>query len=77
MSAGNAETFDGNVKVDDSLKKLGLASLVDTLPGMEIALMPHQVIGVAWMLTKEKEKGAMGGILADEMGLGKVSTRLN
>ena len=34
-------------------------------------LMPHQVIGVAWML--DKEQGPLkGGILSDEMGLGKV-----
>lgn len=39
---------------------------------MDVALMPHQVLGVAWML--DKENGAVqGGCLADEMGLGKVS----
>ncbi|TCD64091.1 hypothetical protein EIP91_004563 [Steccherinum ochraceum] len=72
LSAGNAENFDGNATVDVSLKKLGLDSLVHTLPGMEVALMPHQVIGVAWMLNKENEKTHMGAILADEMGLGKT-----
>ena len=39
---------------------------------MKIRLMPHQAIGVAWML--DKEKTLNGGILADEMGLGKVSS---
>jgi hypothetical protein len=39
---------------------------------MNITLLPHQVIGLAWML--DKEQGAdKGGIMADEMGLGKVS----
>ena len=37
--------------------------------------MPHQAIGVAWMLEKEKKLG--GGILADEMGLGKVLVTLH
>lgn len=38
---------------------------------MEVALMPHQAIGVAWMVEKEKSI-IKGGILADDMGLGKV-----
>lgn len=72
ISAGNAEQFDGNACVDDALQKLGLSALYRPLPGMEVALMPHQVIGVAWMI--EKEKGhERGGCMADEMGLGKVS----
>ena len=32
---------------------------------------PHQVIGVKWMLEREKEE-PKGGILCDEMGLGKT-----
>lgn len=36
-----------------------------------MALMPHQTIGVAWMLNKEKSK-LQGGCLGDDMGLGKV-----
>ncbi|THH32586.1 hypothetical protein EUX98_g1602 [Antrodiella citrinella] len=71
MSAGNAENFDGNARLDEALKTLNLKNLVDPLPGMEVALMPHQVIGVAWMLAKEKSANS-GGILADEMGLGKT-----
>lgn len=71
LAAGNAEQFDGNASVDSALQKLGLPALYLPLPGMEVALMPHQVIGVAWML--EKEKGdEKGGCMADEMGLGKV-----
>ncbi|KAH8097049.1 SNF2 family N-terminal domain-containing protein [Cristinia sonorae] len=71
MNAGNAENFDGNATLDQALQKLGLDSLVRPLPGMEIPLMPHQAIGVAWMLNKEAGPNK-GGILADEMGLGKT-----
>ncbi|KAI0313327.1 SNF2 family N-terminal domain-containing protein [Amylostereum chailletii] len=71
VDAGNAELFDGNVKVGDALRKLGLPDLVSLLPGMTVALMPYQAIGVAWML--ERERGTLkGGCLADEMGLGKT-----
>lgn len=73
VAAGNSEQFDGNESVDKALEKLNLRDLYTPLPGMQVALMPHQVIGVAWML--EKERSAMkGGALADEMGLGKVSS---
>ncbi|KAI0790352.1 SNF2 family N-terminal domain-containing protein [Abortiporus biennis] len=71
LAAGNAEQFDGNASVDQALKKLGLKDLFHTLPGMEVALMPHQAIGVAWMLNKEKSTDK-GGVMADEMGLGKA-----
>ena len=71
LAAGNAESFDGNASVEEALAKLGLKELYTPLPGMQVALMPHQAIGVAWML--EKERGEQqGGILADEMGLGKT-----
>jgi len=71
VAAGNVETFDGNASMDKALKHLGLKNLNDKLPGMEVSLMAHQVLGVAWML--EREKGIfLGGCLADEMGLGKV-----
>lgn len=39
------------------------------LPGMEVQLLPHQIIGVSWLLRQERESGLKGGILADEMGL--------
>ncbi|KIJ39030.1 hypothetical protein M422DRAFT_175767 [Sphaerobolus stellatus SS14] len=71
LDAGNAELFDGNASVDKALEKLGLRKLGENLPFMNISLMPHQVIGVAWMLEQEKGKN-QGGILADEMGLGKT-----
>jgi len=36
---------------------------------MEVRLLPHQIIGVSWMVRQERESGLKGGILADEMGL--------
>jgi hypothetical protein len=67
--AGNSDYFDGDAKVEASLKALGLPNLSTLLPGMEVALMPHQVIGVDWMLKQEACATRRGGILADEMGL--------
>ena len=67
--AGNSDYFDGDAKVEASLKALGLPNLSTLLPGMEVALMPHQVIGVDWMLKQERAETRRGGILADEMGL--------
>ncbi|KAF9451016.1 hypothetical protein P691DRAFT_773496 [Macrolepiota fuliginosa MF-IS2] len=57
--------------VENAIGKLGLLSKQDYLPGLEVRLLAHQVIGVAWML--EQERGPhRGGILADDMGLGKT-----
>ncbi|KAK0496238.1 hypothetical protein EDD18DRAFT_1388276 [Armillaria luteobubalina] len=70
IEAGNAEQFDGNASVNEGLQKLGLDSITSLLPGMEVPLMPHQVIGVAWMAEKEKSN-LKGGLLGDDMGLGK------
>lgn len=39
---------------------------------MMVELMPHQIIGVAWMSQQEK-RPERAGMLADDMGLGKVS----
>ncbi|KAF9071904.1 SNF2 family N-terminal domain-containing protein [Rhodocollybia butyracea] len=71
VEAGNSENFDHNATVEKALEKLGLASLHTPLSGMEVDLMAHQAIGVAWMVEKEKSSFA-GGCLADEMGLGKT-----
>ncbi|KAF5337985.1 hypothetical protein D9758_014335 [Tetrapyrgos nigripes] len=57
--------------VRTALQRLGLQGPEDILPGMDIRLLPHQAIGVAWMLDREKSKDK-GGILADDMGLGKT-----
>lgn len=72
LAAGNAEAFDENVNVNECLRKLGLRNMASLLPGMEVPLMPHQIIGVSWMLDREANKHAKGGILGDDMGLGKV-----
>jgi len=71
-NAGNTEQFDTNVTVQDAVKKLGLPNSETAFKDMTIVLMPHQLIGVSWMLEKERNPAFKGGILADEMGLGKV-----
>ena len=76
IAAGNAEVFDQNSSVNDALQSLGLQNIFDPLPGMKVALMAHQAIGVAWLAGKENEPGRRGGILADEMGLGKARIHL-
>ena len=58
--------FDTNASVGAALGKLGLPSLNTLYPGLSIALMPHQVIGVAWMVGKEKGTNK-GGIMSDEV----------
>lgn len=40
----------GNVTVDAAVKKLGLKDQHSCVPGMIVSLMPHQFIGVSWML---------------------------
>ena len=55
----------------EAAQKLGLAHMDALLPGMQVKLMPHQIIGVQWMVQMEKGKHH-GGILADSMGLGKT-----
>lgn len=44
---------------------------VDTPAGMNCELMPHQRIGVEWLLEHERGEDR-GSILADDMGLGKT-----
>lgn len=39
---------------------------------MEVRLLPHQLIGVSWMIDQERNSPHKGGILADDMGLGKT-----
>ncbi|OAP58266.1 hypothetical protein AYL99_07356 [Fonsecaea erecta] len=44
-----------------------------TVPGLKVKLLPHQIDGVDWMVSKEIGKNrTYGGILADDMGLGKT-----
>lgn len=43
------------------------------LKGLKSHLRPHQVIGTAFMIQRERDdEGPSGGILADQMGLGKT-----
>jgi SNF2 family DNA or RNA helicase len=41
-------------------------------PRAGITYMPHQEIGVRWMLDREDSTTCRGGVLADDMGLGKT-----
>ncbi|KAJ7583553.1 SNF2 family DNA-dependent ATPase [Mycena floridula] len=59
------------VTVNAARAKLGLKDANDTLPGLEVRLLPHQCIGVSWMIDQEKSNHK-GGIMADDMGLGKT-----
>jgi len=34
--------------------------------------LPHQHVGISWLMKREKRPGVKGGILCDEMGLGKT-----
>ncbi|GAA5877102.1 hypothetical protein JCM16303_006167 [Sporobolomyces ruberrimus] len=72
QKAVEGESFEGNANVDAAAAALGLKSQHECVPNMGIPLMPHQLIGVAWMKAQEEESKHYGGILADEMGLGKT-----
>ncbi|GAA6038972.1 hypothetical protein JCM8097_000134 [Rhodosporidiobolus ruineniae] len=70
-AAIEGDGFEGNANVNNAAKTLGLESQNDKLPHMNVKLLPHQIIGCAWM--KQQEAGKYyGGILGDEMGLGKT-----
>ncbi|RPD76809.1 hypothetical protein L226DRAFT_459891 [Lentinus tigrinus ALCF2SS1-7] len=58
--------------IEKAMQKLGLNDAKDLIPGMEVRLLPHQIIGVAWMVDQERKTQYKGGILADDMGLGKT-----
>ncbi|KJE88535.1 hypothetical protein CAOG_009287 [Capsaspora owczarzaki ATCC 30864] len=61
------------VNLAEMLKELGENSekRVEVVPGLNVELYPHQKIGTAWMIAREK-KAPFGGLLADEPGLGKT-----
>ncbi|KAJ7085372.1 SNF2 family DNA-dependent ATPase [Mycena belliarum] len=65
------DTLSQQITVKDAMRELGLDDQKDLLPGLEVRLLPHQAIGVAWMLSRERSQDK-GGILADDMGLGKT-----
>ncbi|KAH9990105.1 SNF2 family N-terminal domain-containing protein [Russula vinacea] len=53
-----------DMHVKDGMKYLGLKDAKDILPGLEVRLIPHQIIGVSWMLMQEKETKYKGGVMA-------------
>ncbi|KAJ7484700.1 SNF2 superfamily protein [Mycena latifolia] len=59
IQAGNAEQFDGDASIEKALDKLGLQSTHELLPSLDIPLMPHQLLGVAWMVENEKKIACM------------------
>ncbi|KAJ7058180.1 SNF2 family DNA-dependent ATPase [Mycena amicta] len=65
------DNLSHGVSVKEAFTDLGLTSQRDLLPGLEVRLLPHQAIGVSWMLKRERGPDK-GGILADDMGLGKT-----
>ncbi|KAG8735272.1 hypothetical protein FRC10_010802, partial [Ceratobasidium sp. 414] len=60
------DDHEGSIPVRDAAKALKLKNVTDRLPGMQVPLMPHQLIGVAWMVKQELGK-VQGGILAKTM----------
>ena len=56
------------MSVTDAQEKLGLTRQDEPLGVMAVRLLPHQIIGVAWMVEQEKDVEKNGGILADAMG---------
>ncbi|WOO76591.1 putative ATP-dependent helicase [Vanrija pseudolonga] len=65
--------FNEDTTIEEGMKTLGLATLQDKLPGALFSLMPHQVLGVAFMVKREESsKAPFGGLLCDAMGLGKT-----
>ena len=58
------EDFQETPKVVDAAHKLGLENTAALLPGLEVQLMPHQLIGVSWMVEQEAKPDIRGGILA-------------
>ncbi|GLB44215.1 putative SNF2 family N-terminal domain [Lyophyllum shimeji] len=65
------DNLSHGITVKSAMKTLGLRDQKDLIPGMEVRLLSHQAIGVAWMLAKEASSDK-GGIMADDMGLGKT-----
>ncbi|KAL7418957.1 hypothetical protein Q5752_006641 [Cryptotrichosporon argae] len=64
--------FAEDLTVEDAMRKIGLDNINDKVPGATFTLMAHQILGVSFMVEREKAKTIKGGILADAMGLGKT-----
>ncbi|TFK27268.1 hypothetical protein FA15DRAFT_727203 [Coprinopsis marcescibilis] len=65
------DNLSHDIDVKTAMQELNLRNARDILPGLEVRLLGHQCIGVAWMVRMEKSD-KRGGILADDMGLGKT-----
>lgn len=65
--------FADDSTIDDAMGKLGLTTIQAKFADMTVSLMPHQILGVAFMLEHERKPKWRGGLLCDAMGLGKVS----
>lgn len=61
------DAFAEDKSVNDAATALGLASPEDKLPSLRFSLMAHQVLGVHWMLSMERNKNRRGGLLCDSM----------
>lgn len=74
-AAAKAIEFQGSLTLAQACKDLGIQDeKKPNVPGMHRSclLMPHQVLGLAFMVRQEGTRKILGGILADEMGLGKT-----
>ncbi|KAI0776649.1 SNF2 family N-terminal domain-containing protein [Trametes elegans] len=75
MAAFVSQSIDNaahGISVKKAMERLKLKDSKDLIPGMEVRLLPHQLIGVSWMVDQERNSPHKGGILADDMGLGKT-----
>jgi hypothetical protein len=51
--------------VEEAMHRLGMTKQSDKVFDLEITLLPHQILGLDFMLEKEKDAKFRGGILAD------------
>jgi len=54
------DDFQEDIDVEKALEGLGLERLESKIEGMYVQLMPHQVIGVHWMVEQERKTSCQG-----------------